>query len=111
MNQSTHFFSKNENIELMSLPSDQRQLGFFNCWTRKEAYIKAHGLGLSLPLDSFDVSLKPGQPAALKETRPDSREASRWTMLSLDVDPQHAGAVAVEGRDLEFRFWGWKVIQ
>ena len=103
------FFSKKENAELLSLPSDQQQIGFFNCWARKEAYIKAHGLGLSLPLNSFDVSLTPGQPAALKATRPDSQEASRWTLLSLDVDHHHAGAVAVEGLDLDFRFWDWNV--
>ena len=103
------FFSENENAELKSIHQDQQQIGFFNCWTRKEAYIKAHGLGLSLPLDSFDVSLKPGQPTALKATRPDSKEASRWTMLSLDVHPKYASAVAIEGRELDFNFWDWKV--
>lgn len=101
------FFSEKENAELMSLSSEQQQIGFFNCWTRKEAYIKAHGLGLSLPLDSFDVSLTPNESAVLRATRPNPDEASRWTLLSLDVEDHYAGAVAVEGRDLDFRFWDW----
>ena len=104
---ASRFFSEKENAELMSLPSDQQQIGFFNCWTRKEAYIKAHGLGLSLSLDSFDVSLTPNEPAVLRATRPNLDKASHWTLLSLDVEDQYAGAVAVEGRDLDFRFWDW----
>jgi len=101
------FFSKEENSELMELPPEQQITGFFNCWTRKEAYIKAHGLGLSLPLNSFDVSLTPKEPAVLRATRPASQEASHWTLLSLDIEDQYAGAVSVDGRDLDFRFWDW----
>lgn len=101
------FFSEKENAELMSLKSGQQRAGFFNCWTRKEAYIKAHGLGLSLPLDSFDVSLTPNEPTLLRAIRSNTHEASRWTLLSLDIDSQYAGAVAVEGNDLKFRFWDW----
>ena len=99
------FFSEEENSELMGLPTEQQLIGFFNCWARKEAYIKAHGLGLALPLDSFDVSLTPNEPAVLRATRPEPKEASHWTLLSLDVNPHYGGAVAVDGRDLDFRFW------
>jgi len=101
------FFSKREVSELLTLPPEQREAAFFNCWTRKEAYIKAHGLGLSLPLDSFDVSLTPGEPAILRATRPDPQEAACWTLQPLEVQPGYAAAVAVEGRDLEFRLWDW----
>ncbi|MDP1545830.1 MAG: 4'-phosphopantetheinyl transferase superfamily protein [Anaerolineales bacterium] len=100
-------FSPGEIFELSALPTEQRAAGFFNCWTRKEAYIKAQGQGLSLPLESFDVSLSPAEPAILRDTRPDSQESARWTLLALDVDPQYAAAVAVAGRDLEFRLWNW----
>ncbi len=101
------YFSQSEVSELLALTSEQRIPGFFNCWTRKEAYIKARGLGLSLPLESFDVSLTPNEPAIFQATRPDPQEAARWIMLSLDVDPRYAAAVAVEGKDLEFRMWEW----
>ena len=101
------YFSKAEVAELQSLPIDQRESAFFTCWTRKEAYIKAQGLGLALPLESFDVSLTPGQPAILRATRPDEKESTRWTLRSLDVDPNYAGAIAVEVADLDFRLFSY----
>jgi 4'-phosphopantetheinyl transferase len=102
------FFSRTEMSELRALPPEQRETAFFICWTRKEAYIKAQGLGLSLPLDSFDVSLTPDQPAVLRATRPAPGEAARWTLLSLKVGPGHEAAVAVDGQNLEFRLWDWE---
>ena len=101
------YFSKAEVAELQSLPIEKRVNGFFTCWTRKEAYIKAQGLGLALPLESFDVSLTPGQPAILRATRPDEKEAAHWALRSLDVDPNYAGAVAVEGAEFDFRFFAY----
>jgi len=107
-NIASRFFSPGEVSELRALPSSQRVDGFFHCWTRKEAYIKAQGLGLSLPLDSFDVSLTPNEPAVLRATRPDLQETMRWTLLSLDVGVGYTAAMAVEKQDLEIRFWDWK---
>lgn len=104
------YFSKAEVAELQSLPIEQREAAFFTCWTRKEAYIKAQGLGLALPLESFDVSLTPGQPAILRATRPEPQEAVRWTLRSLDVDPKYAGAVAVEGADFDFRLFAYSEV-
>jgi 4'-phosphopantetheinyl transferase len=104
-----HYFSKAEMAELQAMPLEQRETAFFLCWTRKEAYIKAQGQGLSLPLDSFDVSLTPDRPAILHATRPDLAEAARWTLLSLKVDPGYEAAVAVEGKDLDFRLWDCKL--
>jgi 4'-phosphopantetheinyl transferase len=102
------YFSQREVSELLALPPEQREIAFFRCWTRKEAYIKAKGLGLSLPLESFDVSLTPNEPAILHATRPDAKEASLWKLLSLEVDARYASAVAVEScQDLEFRLWDW----
>lgn len=101
------YLSKAEMAELQSLPPEQRVNAFFICWTRKEAYIKAQGLGLSLPLVSFDVSLTPNQPAVLRATRPDPHEAARWTLRSLPTDTEHEAAAAVEGLDVEFRLWDW----
>lgn len=105
------FFSDRENAEFTELSPESRTSAFYRCWTLKEAYIKAHGLGLSLPLDSFDVSLAPNEPTALKATRPNPTEASRWKLLSFEVDFEHAGAVAVEGNTSEIRYWNWTPVQ
>src|SRR5207237_4344548 len=65
------FFSSAEQRALAGLSATEKYQGFFNCWTRKEAYIKALGSGLSLPLRDFDVSLLPRGPSRLVATRPD----------------------------------------
>lgn len=103
-----HFFSPNEVAELMALPLEKRKFGFFNCWTRKEAYIKAQGLGLSMPLEGFDVSLAPDEPALLRRTRIGTQGVSGWSLFALDVDPEYIAALAVEGIDLIVKFWNWK---
>lgn len=108
-NLARRYFSPREVSELTALPPQHRTRGFFACWTRKEAYIKAQGLGLSLPLDSFDVSL--GEPALLRATRHNPSEAARWSLRSLEVESNYAAALAVERNDLEFRFWDWSVSQ
>ena len=101
------FFSPSEVSALDSLPAGQRMEGFFNCWTRKEAWIKARSQGLSIPLDSFDVTLAPGEPAILLATRPDPDEAARWTLHALDAPPGFAAAIAVEGRPDRVRVHNW----
>lgn len=103
------YFSKSEVAELQTLPPEQREIAFFTCWTRKEAYIKAQGLGLSLPLESFDVSLTPNEPAILRATRPDPQEAARWTLLSLHINSDYAAALAVEGREIIVNLWEWNL--
>jgi len=77
------FFSRRETATLRALPTPMREYAFFLCWTRKETYIKARGEGLSLPLDQVDVSLIPGEPAALLSTHSDSSEALRWLLEKL----------------------------
>jgi 4'-phosphopantetheinyl transferase len=101
------FFSRREVEALRALPADMRQKGFFNCWTRKEAYIKARGEGLSLPLDKFDVSLAPGEPAALLSTPGDPREAARWSLRELEPGPGYVAALVVEGHDWRLKCWQW----
>jgi surfactin synthase thioesterase subunit/phosphopantetheinyl transferase len=96
------FFSPAEVASLRSLPGDRRHEAFFACWTRKEAYLKATGMGLSLPLDCFDVTVIPGQ-AALLATRHDPAAAQRWSLRDLEPGPGYAGAVAAEGRG--WRLW------
>jgi len=97
------FFSSQELAELRSLPPQLRADGFFLCWTRKEAYMKARGTGMGIPLDSFDVSLSPGKPAELRST-----DSDRWSMQSLQPAHGYAGAVVAEGKDWGLRLWDWR---
>lgn len=101
------FFSAPENEVFRSLAAEVRDRAFFNCWTRKEAYIKAVGEGLSMPLDRFDVAFAPGEPAALLATRPDPAEVERWTLREVDPGPGWIGALMVEGRDWTVECWDW----
>jgi 4'-phosphopantetheinyl transferase len=102
------FFSRREIATLRMLPAALRSRAFFLCWTRKEAYIKARGEGLSLPLDQFDVSLTPGEPAELLGTRPDALEKARWSLSDLSFGlPGYAAALAVEGDAPSLALWQW----
>ena len=101
------FFSPQERLALQSLPAQLRFQAFFDCWTRKEAYIKAVGEGLTLPLDQFDVCFLPGQQPRLLATRPDPAEARRWVVQALDVGPCYRAAVAVEGAGWQLKMWDW----
>lgn len=103
------FFSVREREALRALPEPARPLAFFQCWTRKEAYIKGAGPGLSIPLHSFDVTLGPGVPAQLLATRPDAEEASRWALEALEPGEGYAGAVAVLGRGAALRTFDWRL--
>ena len=102
------FFSPRENAALNALPPEHRAAAFFHCWARKEAFVKARGEGLSGPLDHFDVSVAPGQPAALLRTAPDPTEARRWFLTALDAGPGYAAALAMEGPPprVQCRPWG-----
>jgi 4'-phosphopantetheinyl transferase len=96
------FFSGAERKALAELPDHLKPEAFFHCWTRKEAFVKAQGGGLSLPLDQFDVSVLPESGALLLGTRPDVEERHRWSMLKVDAGPGYAAAVTVEGAGLWF---------
>ena len=91
------FFSPLEQTCLSALPADRWVEGFFNCWTRKEAYIKARGSGLSHPLDAFDVSVTPDEPARLL------RGCEGWSVQSLEPAPGFTAAVVAEGVDWTLR--------
>lgn len=103
-----HFFSTCERASLRAIPAPVKSQAFFNCWTRKEAYIKARGEGLSLPLDQFDVSLVPGEPAALLATRGDPLDTLRWSLQALAPHPDYVAAVAVAAQDWHLTCWHWE---
>ncbi|GBE04449.1 4'-phosphopantetheinyl transferase sfp [bacterium BMS3Abin10] len=100
------FFSVTENEVFHALPESKKKEAFFNCWTRKEAVIKAIGDGLYCPLDKFDVSLSPGEPADLLSIEGDSIKASGWYIQDLSPDSEFAAACAVEGL-CQFRWYQW----
>ncbi|HEY3973267.1 MAG TPA: 4'-phosphopantetheinyl transferase superfamily protein [Candidatus Sulfotelmatobacter sp.] len=89
------FFSVHERQSLHPLCGEELCSAFFRCWTRKEAYVKARGEGLSLPLHQFDVSIAASSSKALLATRPDSSEAERWMLSDLTAQPAYAAALAV----------------
>jgi 4'-phosphopantetheinyl transferase len=89
------FFSGRERRDLTRLRGNALREAFFRVWTRKEAYIKATGEGLGLPLDQFDVSISAGDRDALRATRPDTLEAERWTISDVAIRSGYAAAVAV----------------
>jgi 4'-phosphopantetheinyl transferase len=102
------FFSPREAATLRELPAEVRQKAFYACWTRKEAYLKAIGEGITLRLDQFEVSVTPGEPAVLFSIHGDSKEASYWSLKALDPEPSYVGALAVKGHDWDLRCWRWE---
>ena len=100
---AARFFSVVEAGALHALPPDQRAEAFFNCWTRKEAYIKARGEGLSFPLERFDVAHAPGQEPRLLCVRGEPHEEARWQMRDLAVGEGYKAAVVAEGNDWEMK--------
>lgn len=99
------FFSPREVAAFEALPPAQWVEGFFNGWTRKEAYLKATGKGLTLGLHRFSVSLTPGEPPVLLETLDDPADADRWSMHTLEAGPGYAGALLAEGHDWTLQRW------
>jgi 4'-phosphopantetheinyl transferase len=99
------FFSAHEQNQLGALPIDKRFEAFFRCWTRKEAYIKATGEGLSLPLHQFDVSVAPENGDALLSTRPDNSEAQLWSLREIPAGSGFMAALCVRGRGWRLKDW------
>ncbi len=102
------FFSEREKVVFHALPETKKKEVFFNCWTRKEAFIKAIGDGLYCPLDKFDVSLSPGEPAKLLRINGDFNEASRWSIQDLKPASEFAASLAVEKGDWNLCFYQWQ---
>ena len=93
------FFSEKEKQFYNSCNSKERESTFFKLWTYKEAYTKAKGLGLSLPLNQFDVPIS--------ETNKNIKDpySKIWSWHEINLDPDYAAALAVEGEDCEIKLW------
>lgn len=103
------FFSEAEKATFHSLPENAKNRAFYSCWTRKEAYVKALGMGLSYPLDAFTVSFLPDEPPELKPAQSNMNTESDWTIEDICVNADHVAAVAVEGHGARFQHtqWSW----
>jgi 4'-phosphopantetheinyl transferase len=99
------YFSPREVAALEAAPATDHRIAFFTGWTRKEAYLKAHGVGLSLPLDRFSVSLD--EPPRLLSAEHDPSQLGRWELHSLEPASDCIGALAAEGSGLRVRCHKW----
>jgi 4'-phosphopantetheinyl transferase len=102
-----HFFSREECANLRRIPADQQRDAFFRCWTRKEAYIKARGEGLTRPLQSFEVSILPETPQLLW-CEDDPTEIDRWSFANVSPCAGYEATLAVEGHDWALSTWLWQ---
>jgi 4'-phosphopantetheinyl transferase len=89
------YFAPSEAARVEALPAEQQQEAFFDYWTLKEAYIKARGMGLALPLADFAFCLEPGQPVRISFTGTIEDDPSSWQFTQLRPSEQHKLAVAV----------------
>ena len=96
------FFSHREYLEILAQPHEVRSDAFFQCWTRKEAYIKARGLGMTIPLNSFAVSLTSNSLHGLR-----SADSDRWSLRGVEPAPGYTGAVVGEGQNWHVQCWSW----
>jgi 4'-phosphopantetheinyl transferase len=102
------FLSPREVAVLRALPVTMQREAFFKCWNRKEAYVKARGNGLSLPPNQFEVSVAPGEPAALLSDSGDPWATSRWSLRDLSPAPGYVAALAAEGQEWQLTCWQWE---
>jgi 4'-phosphopantetheinyl transferase len=102
-----HFFSPNEKAAFDSIPASEKLLAFYNCWTRKEAFIKAGGQGLAYALSEFDVSLAPGEPARILGISGNTDPATCWSVVELTPASDYVAAIAYEGKGKKIVCFEW----
>lgn len=104
---ATNFFSKKEIEALQEIPKPQQYLAFYRCWTRKEAFIKAKGSGLSFPLDTFSVTLDADLDAELIETQWNLSEKNQWQLTSFIPDTNYIAALIVANQTEHLDYFIW----
>jgi 4'-phosphopantetheinyl transferase len=87
------------------VPQHKKQEAFFNCWTRKEAFIKATGKGMYYPLNSFEVSISSDEAARIISIENDFQKADEWSLVSMIPSYSYIGALAVKEKELSIKFW------
>ena len=102
------FFSPAEAAVLCGLEADDKKEAFFSCWTRKEAYVKALGKGLSLPLDVFEVTINPKQELVDLKSSDTSQKPFNWSIRSFVPWPGYIAALCTEGHDWRLERHTWR---
>ncbi len=93
---SDRFFSSGEVAQLQAMPPAERSAGFFRIWTRKEAYLKGRGDGITHGLANFDVVIGPDLAAGVTADRLDPGSPAQWSLAELELGGEHVGAVALK---------------
>lgn len=99
------FFSPTESAELRALPPEARPSAFYRAWTRKEAYLKAWGTGLSFGSDRFTLDYVSEGEGGLLATEMPGDDPSRWHFKDVELGPDYLGAICFEGPDRPIRWW------
>ena len=105
VNIATRFFSAREVQDLLAFSEEKRPEAFFACWTRKEAFLKAMGVGLSYPLSAFSVSVNPDGPAKMLELGEDKSAAGKWSLQDLQPGEGFRASLAWEGKFRRVERW------
>ncbi|HXI23056.1 MAG TPA: 4'-phosphopantetheinyl transferase superfamily protein [Pyrinomonadaceae bacterium] len=101
------FFSPLEVLALREIPRELQSVAFFNCWTHKEAYVKARGEGIPYGLGRFTVSLAPGEPVAFRSSEERPEDMGNWLLMELPVVQGYASALVVRRPVSGVNFWRW----
>ena len=104
---ASNFFSKKEIAALREIPESQKYKAFYRCWTRKEAFIKAKGIGLSFPLDKFSVTLDSDLNAELIQTQWDTYEKLKWQFTSFIPSEDYIAAFTVNSQIKDIQYFNW----
>lgn len=105
------YFTATEALAIRGLPTPVSEEAFFHVWTRKEAFLKAIGLGLSHGLERFEVSVPPDDPARILHIDGDHGAGAGWAMRTLHPAPGYVAALALYGGDFQVMHHAWKVGQ
>ncbi len=108
MRLAQRFFSRGEQLQLFALQSEKQLQAFFSFWTRKEAFVKCHGVGLSLPLDQFSVSINPGDPPRLISMDAKVNDVQNWTIKDISLGSDYCAALAASTLDPRIKFFEMK---
>jgi 4'-phosphopantetheinyl transferase len=101
-------FTPEERSFISGHAPERQERAFFQCWTRKEAYIKAVGKGLSIPLNTFDTCIAAGQPGRQLPRTAEAPDVTSWFLADLDLPAGYTGAVAVGDGFHRLMYYSWK---